>query len=79
MPRQPGQVRDSIVRFLRDHPKGAAVSEIIRGVEADLGESVSRSSVRSYLALNEGRIFERLDRGWYRMRRQSASPRRTVR
>lgn len=65
--RQPGEVRDAIMAFLSGKKEGASVAEIVAGVEARIGP-VARSSVRSYLQLNAGRVFERLHPGVYRIR-----------
>jgi len=66
--RSPGQVRDAIIAYLRKHEQGASISDIHGAVEKSLGGEVARSSVRSYLRLNEGRTFERVGHGRYRMR-----------
>ena len=66
--RAPGQVRDAIVRYLSGHPGPAPLSEIHAGVERDLGGSVAKSSVRSYLNLGTGSTFDRIGRGSYRLR-----------
>lgn len=65
--RSPGQVRDSILEFLRREGE-ASVAEIREGVATGLGGEVSPSSVRSYLNLNTPEIFERTARGRYRLR-----------
>jgi hypothetical protein len=67
--RAPGQIRDAVVAALAARPGEASVSEIHSSVEDALGGSVARSSVRSYLGLNEGRLFERTGRGKYRLKR----------
>lgn len=72
MAKQPGEVRDSIMRYLRERPQGATVGEIVGAVSADLG-GVSPSSVRSYLAMNADHVFERIGRGRYRLKRRRAS------
>ena len=64
--KRPGQVRDAIIAFFQNHRGVASVAEIRKAVEQQLGE-VPRSSVRSYLNLNP-KIFERTDRGQYRLR-----------
>jgi site-specific DNA-methyltransferase (adenine-specific) len=64
MGRAPGQVRDSIVRYLDVLGRDATLQEITAGVIEELGE-VSSSSVRSYLNLNVPRIFKRVKRGRY--------------
>lgn len=66
MRRKPGEVRDAIMRAFAGREKGASVQEIQAIVEELLGGPVPRSSVRSYLNLNEGGEFQRLSRGRYR-------------
>ena len=66
--RKPGEIRDPIVAFLRNRDQGT-VAEICAGVEASVGTSVAASSVRSYLQLNEGTVFERVGRGSYRLKK----------
>jgi len=63
----PGKVRDAIVAFLRGKPGGARTDEIAAGVSTLLGSDVPASSVRSYLRLNEGTKFRRLERGRYQL------------
>lgn len=70
--RRPGEVRDAIVAVLKGVQGGATVSEIVRGVENLVGDAAP-SSVRSYLRLNTPWLFERTDRGRYRMREASAN------
>jgi hypothetical protein len=65
--RRPGQVRDAIVEFLEEQRAGARVSEIRAAVEARLGGRVPSSSVRSYLRLNTGKLFDRTGYGRYRL------------
>jgi len=66
--RRPGEVRDAIIDYLRAVKRAASVDEIHAAVEKRLDGKVARSSVRSYLGLNEGRTFERIGRGSYRLR-----------
>jgi hypothetical protein len=64
--RKPGVVRDAIMDALR---KGEAhLDDIHSAVEKELGSGVPRSSVRSYLRLNEGKQFTRTGRGRYKLR-----------
>jgi hypothetical protein len=63
-----GEVRDAIVDYLRSAKGAASMDEIHSAVEKRLGGAVPRSSVRSYLGLNEGTTFERVGRGTYRLR-----------
>jgi hypothetical protein len=64
--RRPGQVRDAIVAYLAD-TQDATVAEIQVAVNTTLGGEVPASSVRSYLRLNVGDLFERTARGRYRL------------
>lgn len=68
----PGTVRDSIVEYLRS-TQVAPVAEIQRAVHSHLGE-VAPSSIRSYLNLNVGDLFERVSRGHYRLRDGPSTP-----
>lgn len=61
----PGRVRDAIMGYLQSRQGPATVSEICDAVRAELGRSISASSVRSYLRLNVDRAFERTSRGTY--------------
>ncbi len=61
----PGKIRDAIVGHLLANPGPASVSEILEGVNRQLGVPCSASSVRSYLRLNEGTVFYRAGRGQY--------------
>lgn len=65
---RPGQVRDAIVDYLGSHPDGATVSEIYGAVRMVLGQDLKPSSIRSYLRLNANSLFERMERGRYRLR-----------
>lgn len=67
--RKPGEVRDAILGYLRTQKDASRVADIHSAVEKRLGGEVARSSVRSYLGLNEGAAFERVGRGRYRLRR----------
>lgn len=66
--RRPGQVRDAIVAYYREHPGEATIEEIHAAVCRQLGGDVARSSVRSYLNLNTPEIFIRVGRGRYKLR-----------
>lgn len=61
--RSPGDIRDAVIGYL-ETVEEASPSEIHQAIAARLGE-VSASSVRSYLNLNEPRLFRRLSRGRY--------------
>jgi len=67
MKQAPGAVRDSIIRVLSAHPRGAPVAEIIQAVNAHIGPTPA-SSIRSYLNLNSPRFFVRSERGVYHLR-----------
>ncbi len=62
----PGNIRDSILSFLEAMGGDASVPQITKAVCLRLGP-VPDSSVRSYLNLNVGNIFERTGRGRYRL------------
>ena len=66
MKRKPGEVRDAIVAFLNKRREPASLGEIRKAVDTELG-TVSPSSVRSYLNLNEGKLFRRTGRGCYKL------------
>lgn len=66
--RRPGVIRDAIYKALRERGGEATVDQIQTAVEKQLGTSVPRSSVRSYLGNNEGTAFTRLGRGRYKLR-----------
>lgn len=70
MARKPGEVRDAIIAYLGSAGGKATVEQIHSAVERRLGGSVARSSVRSYLRLNEGKTFVRTGRGEYRLVRK---------
>lgn len=61
----PGTVRDSIVDYLST-TEAAPINDIHEAVEARIGP-VAASSIRSYLNLNVPELFERIDRGVYRL------------
>jgi DNA modification methylase len=63
----PGQIRDTIVRFLAACDDAVSAKEIEAIVIRKLGE-VPLSSIRSYLSLNTPDVFERTERGYYRLR-----------
>lgn len=66
MPRPPGSIRDLIIECLSAAAHGASIAEINRAVRLQAGD-VSASSIRSYLNLNVPDIFERIERGRYRL------------
>lgn len=71
MRRSPGIVRDSIVEYLSG-ADSASLGEIHDAVSVRIG-AVAPSSIRSYLNLNTPRIFEREERGRYRLRATGVS------
>jgi len=71
MTRAPGSVRDCIVTYLAN-AGSASLAEIQAAVNVHLG-SVAPSSVRSYLNLNTPSLFERIDRGSYRLKNGRAN------
>jgi len=64
--RKPGQVRDAILAVFEELGGSADVTHIRDGVRQRLGP-VPESSIRSYLRLNVGELFEREARGVYRL------------
>jgi len=68
--RSPGVVRDAIVSALKRESAPMSVRDIHAEVERTLGESVSPSTVRSYLNLNTPGKFLRTQRGTYRLVRR---------
>lgn len=70
MARAPGTIRDAIISYLSQAEENeASVKDISAAVSNKLGQ-VSGSSVRSYLNLNAPEIFERTDRGRYRLKKK---------
>lgn len=65
---KPGAVRDAITAVLR-RQREASVDDIHQGVERLLGRTVARSSVRSYLNLNVSTLFDRVERGHYKLKK----------
>ena len=63
--RRPGEIRDAVVAYLVSEGGAASVTKICEGVATALGNPVAPSSVRSYLCLNEGALFDRTSRGQY--------------
>ena len=70
---RPGFVRDAILTTLDTLGGEATVREIYKGVTDYTGEEVPRSSVQSYLQLNIPDIFERVERGRYRLTEEPVS------
>ena len=71
----PGHVRDAIVEFLSHSADTVSLREIEAVVVRKLGD-VPRSSIRSYLNLNTPAVFERPERGAYRIATPSAGAKR---
>lgn len=61
---RPGEIRDAIVGFLEERRSAASVAEIRAAVASKI-KAMAPSSVRSYLRLNTGTIFERTGHGSY--------------
>jgi site-specific DNA-methyltransferase (adenine-specific) len=62
----PGVIRDSILSYMEALDGEASLQQIRNAVTMKLG-TVRDSSIRSYLNLNVGRLFERTARGRYRL------------
>jgi hypothetical protein len=65
--RQPGSVRDAIIKVFHDAKRELTVAEIRERVAVILGEEVAASSVRSYLNINTPGKFQRTGRGKYHL------------
>ena len=70
----PGHVRDAILNALVNAPKPLTISQISDEVDRQIGPTPP-SSVRSYLRLHTPELFVREERGVYRARNGSPSPR----
>jgi DNA modification methylase len=68
--RKPGSVRDAIMDALAYRAHGATVADITREVSHRIGPTPA-SSIRSYLRLNTPKLFEKVDRGHYRVREEA--------
>lgn len=66
---RPGQVRDAILAHLKKHGE-SSVADMCKSASATLGRKVPASSVRSYLNLNVGEVFERVGWGRYRLKKR---------
>lgn len=62
----PGRIRDAILSYMEAVGGEASLKQISEAVTVQLG-TVRPSSVRSYLNLNVGQVFERTARGRYRL------------
>jgi DNA modification methylase len=67
----PGSIRDPIIDYLSTLRGDAALRDVCAAVAAKVGK-VSPSSIRSYLNLNVPDLFERTERGRYRLRSHPA-------
>jgi DNA modification methylase len=67
MAKAPGSIRDAICGYLQTIEREASLDEISRAVTAHMG-AVPPSSIRSYLNINSGTIFDRIGRGRYRLK-----------
>lgn len=67
----PGHIRDAIVEFLSHSDESVPLKEIEAVVVRKLG-NVPRSSIRSYLNLNTPALFDRAERGAYRLARTAS-------
>ena len=70
----PGQVRDAVIKALREAVTPLTVKEISQRVEDEIGETPT-SSIRFYLRLNAQGVLVRESRGVYRLRAESPGPR----
>ncbi len=68
---QPGRIRDAITDFLSGCEDAVSVGDIEAIVTRRLG-AVPASSIRSYLGLNTPDLFERTERGRYRLRQPTS-------
>ncbi|WP_448537120.1 DNA-methyltransferase [Sphingobium yanoikuyae] len=66
MSKAPGIVRDAIIDYMEALGTDASIKQISDALEARMGP-VQASSIRSYLNLNVGKVFERTSRGRYRL------------
>lgn len=73
MAKSPGTIRDSICSYLNFIGGEASLEDISRAVTAEMG-TTSASSIRSYLNLNVGKVFQRTSRGRYRICGASSIP-----
>jgi hypothetical protein len=63
--RRPGLVRDAIISTFKAEKRQMSVAEIRAAVNRALNDEIPPSSIRSYLAENEGKTFRRTHRGRY--------------
>lgn len=62
----PGTIRDAILSYMEAVGNDASIPEITEAIINRFG-AVPKSSIRSYLNLNVGKVFERTARGRYRL------------
>ncbi len=62
----PGKIRDAIVGYMEAVGGDASIKQISEAIGVHLG-FVRASSIRSYLNINVGTVFERTSRGRYRL------------
>lgn len=63
-----GPARDAILEYFKRHKEGTPV-EITDAAKTRTGQDIPRSSIRSYLNLNTGTIFERVQWGRYKLKK----------
>ena len=73
MLRAPGSVRDAILGYLSEITGNEASLEEIKDAVASKLGNVTSSSVRSYLNVNAPELFERTERGCYRLQTHSSN------
>jgi site-specific DNA-methyltransferase (adenine-specific) len=69
----PGQVRDAIYKVLSRNPETPLFVHEIEEEVGNLVGSVPSSSIRSYLRLNTPQIFQRVERGMYKLQQYETS------
>lgn len=62
----PGTIRDAILSYMEAVDNDASIPQITEAIINRFG-AVPKSSIRSYLNLNVGKVFERTARGRYRL------------
>lgn len=72
--RRPGEVRDAIIAVLGNLDREASVAELENAIAQSLDGHIPASSIRSYLRLNTGSLFERTGRGEYQLARNGDAP-----
>lgn len=64
----PGAIRDVILAYMREAGDSVSLNELSQAVHGRLGPDVPTSSIRSYMSLDKRGLFERVERGRYRLR-----------